>query len=857
MDEPAQNEDIALDGDQTQPTAEIIAAMNQNGSTNTIKTEPDTDGPTSEFDALFARLSENPQDPEGWRRLIDLATGSGEIPKIQQAFDELLKHYPNTSSAQIAYISHFLNDESTFAEAEQLFIKFLRSSPNVDLWKFYLTYVRRRNTGPSASTREIVRKSYEFALNHVGQDKDSGEIWNDYIQFLKAGDASSTWEEQQKMDTLRKAYHRAVQIPLDNLEKLWSELETFETNLNKITAKKFMSDLSPAHTQARAVLRQLTTHLNPLYPPQQGNDLYLPTQPAFDNADRILTGKWKAYLKWEESNPLEIEEKDKATLVTRLQGVYRKAVIRMRFHSEIWYMAYAWTSSVGKQDEAIAILKAGFEANPSSYLLAFAYAEAMELKKEYPEVHSTFNKIIAVRAKHLEELAKTNPPEENGAKEEPASQSTNSSFGSQAAEEKPTKLSEYQEWRRDYGIAYIMYMRFARRCEGLPALRKIFLRARKDKLVPWEVYEATALMEYHGFGDKQVATRIFERGLDTFPAETDFVCRYLGFLISVNDGNNARALFERVIQTFPSEKARPLWERWARYENQHGDLEAILKLEKRIAEAYPKEPPMKRFAQRHMHLNIDAIADCDLGMIARRHSTNVGAVLGRNETGQSITPAGANAPKRPASPDHNRGVKREDTRNFEAGGGGGYKRQRGNASPARVDRDVHMRDRDRDHDRGRDAGRDRWTEGGNKNRRFSPPPPSGGAWERERDDRDGGRGYGGPSRDIKREESFAPRGPPPVQIPPVVSWFVGELPPAATFDGPVFKTDDLMKCFKQAIIPSSVGAGPNGAPPPRARTPPPPPGPTNYSQHRGGGRPPPDYGPYTGPGGGGGRGRRY
>lgn len=38
------------------------------------------------------------------------------------------------------------------------------------------------------------------------------------------------------MDALRKVYHRAVQIPLENVETLWSELETFETNLNRITA---------------------------------------------------------------------------------------------------------------------------------------------------------------------------------------------------------------------------------------------------------------------------------------------------------------------------------------------------------------------------------------------------------------------------------------------------------------------------------------------------------------------------------------------------------------------------------------------------------------------------------------------
>jgi hypothetical protein len=33
-----------------------------------------------------------------------------------------------------------------------------------------------------------VRQAYEFALNRVGQDKESGEIWSDYIQFLRAGE---------------------------------------------------------------------------------------------------------------------------------------------------------------------------------------------------------------------------------------------------------------------------------------------------------------------------------------------------------------------------------------------------------------------------------------------------------------------------------------------------------------------------------------------------------------------------------------------------------------------------------------------------------------------------------------------
>ncbi|TFK35087.1 hypothetical protein BDQ12DRAFT_706778 [Crucibulum laeve] len=841
MSEQPPGEDYSGDfsGDTTQPTDEIVNALNYNPI---VKSELQAElPPPTEYEALTAQLADKPHDPETWKRLVDLAESSGDIEKIRRTYDALLKQYPNTSSAQIAYISHFLNDQETFGEAEELFKKFLRTSPSVDLWKFYLTYVRRLNVAPS--TRDIVRKSYEFALNHVGQDKDSGEIWSEYIQFLKAGETTTTWEEQQKMDALRKVYHRAVQIPLDNVERLWQELETFETNLNRITAKKFMGDLSPAHMQARTTLRQLSNHLSALYPPtppSNGNrpDLYLPSLPSFDTADRTLVGKWKAYLRWEEGNPLEIEEKEKATLITRIQGVYRKAVIRMRYYTEIWFMAYTWTNSVGKHEEAMSILKAGLEANPTSFLLTFAYTEAQEVKKEFADVHATYERFLNLLQANLEELkppadpntpaaagvngsqntngssSNTNGPSGQSAPgiAEPGVHANNSSFNT--SDDKPTRMTELQEKRTEYGLAWIMYMRFGRRAEGVKSSRAIFGKARKDKWTPWEVYEAAALMEYHCSDDKSVASRIFEKGLESFADEIEYVLRYLGFLISVNDENNARALFERVIGTFPPDRARPLWERWARYEYQYGDLEAALKLEKRISEIYPTDPPIKRFAQRHIYLGTDAIAARDLGFAMARKATatnnNQGSGSGssglaRTETGQSLMSSNSN--KRPASPDYR--VKREDGRGTEYGQG--HKRARP-ASPARG------RERDRE-----GGG---WDGPSSSRRRFSPPPP---AWERE----ERGRAPLPPPR----QEDEKPRGP---SLPPVLSWFIGELPSPASFDGPVFRTDDLMNLFRNAVIPSSNRAkSPTPAAPPRS-----------------GGRPPPDYGPYQGPGGGR-AGRRY
>ena len=138
-----------------------------------------------------------------------------------------------------------------------------------------------------------------------------------------------------------------------------------------------MQDLSPSYMQARSVLREMRPRLSALhqapatYSATNLNKmpLQLPQPLGFTPAERALVNGWKAYLSWEESNPLEMEEKDQSLFHTRMQLLYRQAVVKMRFLPEIWYMAYSWTMSIGKQDEAIAILKQGMQANPVSYVV--------------------------------------------------------------------------------------------------------------------------------------------------------------------------------------------------------------------------------------------------------------------------------------------------------------------------------------------------------------------------------------------------------------------------------------------------------------------------------------------------------
>jgi cleavage stimulation factor subunit 3 len=100
-------------------------------------------------------------------------------------------------------------------------------------------------------------------------------------------------------------------------------------------ANTFMAELSPSYMHTRTILGQLKTHLYALYPlaPPSSSTLYLPAKPTFTNEERTLVGRWKAYLRFEESNPLNAQPK---TLLQRVQDAYKKAVVRMRFYGEIW-----------------------------------------------------------------------------------------------------------------------------------------------------------------------------------------------------------------------------------------------------------------------------------------------------------------------------------------------------------------------------------------------------------------------------------------------------------------------------------------------------------------------------------------
>ncbi|KAI8920212.1 hypothetical protein DFJ77DRAFT_233633 [Powellomyces hirtus] len=531
---------------------------------------------------------------------------------------------------------------------EAIFGRCLRKVPSVELWKFYLNYVRRTHTAANmpperkAEARATIMKAYEFVLQNIGSDKEAGYIWTDYIQFVKSGETSSIYEDQQQMDLLRRAYNRAIWIPSTNIEQLWKDYDAFENGLNKLTAKKFLSEKSAGYMTARTAIRELKTLLDPIEKAQKS---WMAKPPTWIDKEVQMLAAWKRYIAWERSNPLRLD--DKSMWISRVMYAYKTCLLMLRYYPEIYYEASSFLKEVGKPEEAAAMLKSGVETLPTSLLLNLSLAELEESRKrDFKEISVMYETLITkleatlteTNAKYDSEreklMASLQKGDESSAPDdwdgerrerEREKQKERQLEVEQKVEEKRKK--ELENIKRALSLVWVVYMRASRRAQNITAARIIFTRARKSAHCTYHVWVAAALMEYFCNKDANVAGRVFEIGLKSFnPAEDpqapEFILHYLDFLINLNDDNNTRALFERALSALPADRAKPIWAKLLAYETEYGDLANVLKSEKRRADAYPGEAnnslvALSYLADRWSFLEINHVGEFELGLPAQ------------------------------------------------------------------------------------------------------------------------------------------------------------------------------------------------------------------------------------------------
>ena len=101
--------------------------------------------------------------------------------------------------------------------------------------------------------------------------------------------------------------------------------------------------------------------------------------------------------------------------------------------------------------------------------------------------------------------------------------------------------------KNDPTLAYIQYMKFARRTDGIKACRAVFKQARDDYRCKYHVYVAAAYTEFYCSKDANIALNIFQLGLKKYSDEANYAIAYLEFVQMLNEDANTRVLFEKIL----------------------------------------------------------------------------------------------------------------------------------------------------------------------------------------------------------------------------------------------------------------------------------------------------------------------
>ncbi|KAJ5158581.1 RNA-processing protein HAT helix [Penicillium coprophilum] len=591
---------------------------------------------------LEDRIREDPRgDIPAWLELIAEHRGRSRLDSARDTYERFLKLFPMAADQWVAYAT-MESELNEFFRLEQIFNRTLLATPSVQLWSVYLDYIRRRNPLTTDEARKTISSAYDMAIQYVGMDKDSGNIWTDYIEFIRSGPGvvgGSGWQDQQKMDLLRKAYQRAIGVPTQAVNILWKEYDQFEMNLNKLTGRKFLQEHSPSYMTARSsytelqnITRDLIRTSLPPMPPVPGSEGDVEFSAQVDI--------WKRWIAWEKEDPLVLKEEDPAAYKSRVVYFYKQALMALTFLPEMWFDAAEFCFLNDMEDAGTEFLKNGLDANPESCLLTFKRADRLEVTsdseqdsaKRAAKVREPYDKLLnalydlinKARDQETQDVSRieayfvpqgTENQPQNEEEDDPEAKEREAAKTAQIDAVRKAHSVQINVLSKTVSFAWIALMRSMRRIQGkgkpgeLAGSRQIFAEARKRGRITSDVYIASALMEYHCYKDP-AATKIFERGAKLFPEDEHFALEYLRHLLDINDTINARAVFETTVRKLTSNpenvhKAKPIFSFLHEYESRYGDITQVINLENRMRELYPEDPALEQFANRYSDSTFD------------------------------------------------------------------------------------------------------------------------------------------------------------------------------------------------------------------------------------------------------------
>ncbi|KAL1245264.1 Cleavage stimulation factor subunit [Trichinella spiralis] len=482
-----------------------------------------------------SRVKGDAYDIEAWYMLLREHLKK-PIAESRPFFERLVENFPVCGRFWRYYVEQEIRAQN-YEEAEKLFQRCLPKVLHIELWKCYVRYVRETK-GSLLSFQEQMAHVYDFAMEKIGFDIQSYQVYTDYVSFLKSVQAVGGYAENQRISAVRKVYHRGVSTPLTNVELLWSEYCAWEKSVNPVLAEKLIADKHRDYQSARRVMKEMETVMRGL----NRNKVSVPPRRTLSEFRQFAL--WKQLIDWEKSNPLQTD--DYALYAKRVIYAYEQALLCFSFHCNIWYEASVFIQQAsdllmerGDAKLGMSLMNANislFERAVHSLklnnmLLHFAYADFEEQRMKFDKTQVIYNRLV--------ECNDVNPT-----------------------------------------LAYIQFMKYFRRTEGIKSARALFKKAREDERCEYHVYVAAAFMEYRCCKDETVASKIFEMALQIFGPKPDLVECYLDYLKQLNihlENTNFRSVVERLLNTenLPVNQLLEFWNKYCNYVQCVGNSEEI------------------------------------------------------------------------------------------------------------------------------------------------------------------------------------------------------------------------------------------------------------------------------------------
>jgi cleavage stimulation factor subunit 3 len=515
--------------------------------------------PTHSLDLIIkyrARIkNRNKWDKRAWTLMVlecrRLIYNPSMINLYRTTLKDLLQNFPTS----VQYWKELIQFEIKQGRTERVkdLFRHCLSKPlfYVPLWNDYLSFIRGSSISKHTENANDLNRAFHFTIRKIGLDMNSGPLWIEYLNMLLPPhigilEKNQEYSAKDYYGSVREIFHSCLTTPHSDLSKAIILFEQFETRLNP--QKTINSEIIALAHSVEEIYRERKliygkTDLKILAVPPLNEDSELQDQYSI----------WKSILTYERSNPQRLEP---TKLAERVNFAFEQALIPLYHYPDIWLQYAQFVSRVTPCQtcikEALYVLDRAVQACPNTTAIRFMQTELLEQAGDKVGTKKIYERLCAEIESGYDDLG----PEQGS-------------------------------------LVWIYYMYFLRRVEEPIRSRELFLRAKNWKKCSWQIYVASAMMEWHFHKtldvSKKIAKKIFEKGLEKFYSESDFINAYLIWLIGLGDKEGVRSLFERTLNMIKdATEIKKLWILYLDFEASQGDLGACLSVQHRMIDMLSK-----------------------------------------------------------------------------------------------------------------------------------------------------------------------------------------------------------------------------------------------------------------------------